>query len=326
MRVFVAGATGAVGRRLVPLLLEDGHDVVAMTRSRLKALSLADLGAETVIADGLDRSAVMDAVTSSRPDVVIHEMTHLTGVKSLRNFDREFAATNRLRVEGTDNLLAAASIAGARRFVAQSFGNWYERAGSAVKSEGDPLDSTPPRRQRESFAAVRQLEHSVLNAADLEGVVLRYASFYGPGTAFDSDGEIAPLLRKRRFPIVGNGAGVWSFVHIDDVARATALAVDQGHPGIYNIADDEPAPVAAWLPAFASAVWAPPPRRIPVWLGRIAGGEVGVSMMTSLRGASNAKARRELGWTPRFRTWRDGFRFGLSNVPLDPETAGEVAR
>jgi nucleoside-diphosphate-sugar epimerase len=308
MKVFVAGATGAIGRRLVALLVADGHEVFAMTRSRLKTLGLTDLGAEPIVADGLDRSAVMRAVTTTRPEVVVHEMTGLSGVTSLRNFDRAFSATNRLRIEGTDHLLAAAEIAGARRFVAQSYAGWnYERAGSAVKREAAPFDRDPPRRQRVSLAAFRHLERAVLGAMDLEGIVLRYGSFYGPGTAFGVDGEVAELLRHRRFPIIGDGAGVWSFLHVDDAARATALAVTDAAPGVYNIADDEPAPVAAWLPVLADALGAPAPRRIPAWLGRLAGGEVGLSMMTRARGASNAKAKQELGWTLRFPTWREGF-------------------
>jgi nucleoside-diphosphate-sugar epimerase len=293
------------------MLLEDGHEVIGMSRSRLKAAALADLGAEPVLADALDRSAVMRAVTTTRPEVVIHELTALSGLKSLRNFDRAFTATNRLRIEGTDHLLAAAQIAGTHRFIAQSYAGWnYERTGSAVKREDAPFDPHPPRKQRKSMAAFRHLERAVLYAPYIEGIVLRYGGFYGPGTAVDGDSDITQLLRKRRFPIIGNGAGVWSFVHVDDAARATALAVTDGAPGVYNIADDEPAPAAAWLPALASALGAPPPRRIPAWLGRLAGGEVGLSMMTRIRGASNAKAKEELGWTLRFPTWREGFYAG----------------
>jgi nucleoside-diphosphate-sugar epimerase len=322
MRVFVAGGTGAVGRRLIPMLVADGHEVIAMTRSRIKMLALADLGAEPVLADGLDRSAVMRAVTGSRPEVVIHEMTALSRVRSMRNFDREFTPTNRLRVEGTDHLLAAADIAGVRRFIAQSYAGWpYERSGPAVKREAAPFDAHPPRKQRVSLAAFRHLERAVLGNVDLEGIVLRYGSFYGPGTAFDDEGEVAELLHRRRFPIVGDGAGVWSFVHVDDAARATALAMTDAAPGVYNIVDDEPAPVAAWLPALASALGAPAPRHVPAWLGRLAGGDVGLSMMTRVRGASNVKARQELGWTPRYSTWREGF-----HARAATETAGYARR
>jgi nucleoside-diphosphate-sugar epimerase len=313
MKVFLAGASGALGRRLIPQLTALGHQVSGTTRSTEKAQLLRDLGAEPVVADGLDREAVFVAVVRSRPEVVVHQMTGLSGMKSMRNFDREFAITNRLRTEGTDHLLEAARAAGARRFIAQSFGNWdYERAGSGVKSEDDPFDPDPPAHQRLTLAAIRHLEEAVLGAGGLEGLVLRYGNFYGPGTGFADDGEIVPLLRKRRFPIIGDGAGVWSFVHIDDAAHATTVAVEQGAPGVYNIADDEPAPVAEWLPELARAVGADPPRHVPTWLGRLGGGDVGVSLMTRIRGASNAKAKRELGWMPLYPSWRDGFQHGLA--------------
>jgi nucleoside-diphosphate-sugar epimerase len=318
MKVFVAGASGALGRRLVPLLVECGFEVVAMTRSPDKQGSLRALGAEPVVAEGLDRGAVMTAVMRSEPEVVIHEMTGLTGVSSYRNFDREFALTNRLRTEGTDHLLAAARAAGARRFIAQSYGNWnYERTGAAAKTEDDPFDPDPPAHQRRSLAAIVALERAVLGAEAIEGIALRYASLYGPGTGIAHDGEIAALVRRRRLPIVGDGAGVWSFVHVDDAATATIAAIDRGAPGAYNVADDEPAAVADWLPELARALGAKPPRRVPVWLGRLASGEVGVSMMTRIRAASNAKARRELGWRPRYATYRQGFREGLGSPAPD---------
>lgn len=318
MKIFVAGATGAIGKRLIPLLTWNGHEVVAMTRSPDKAGHLRALGAEPVVADGLHRNAVIKAVMRSEPEVVVHEMTSLIGVTSLRSFDHEFALTNRLRTEGTDNLLEGARRAGARRFVAQSYGNWYEPTGSPAGSESDPFNPHPPRAQRQSFAAIRHLERAVLEAEDLEGVVLRYAGLYGPGTGLSADGPFARMVRKRAFPIIGNGAGVWSFVHIDDAAQATVHAIERGAPGAYNVADDEPAPVSEWLPELARALEAKPPRHLPVWLGRLAGGEVGVSMMTRARGASNAKAKRELGWRLLFPTWREGFRHGLSDLPLEP--------
>jgi len=309
MRVFVAGATGAVGKRLVPLLVAQGHDVVGMTRSSERAESLRGLGAEPAIADGLDAAAVRQAVEKAKPEVVIHQMTALTGVKSFRKFDDEFALANLLRTEGTDHLLAAARSAGARRFVAQSYGNWnYERSSTEPKTEEDPLDSNPPANQRRSLDAIRYLEEAVVGADYLEGLALRYGTFYGPGTGFAVDGYLAELVRRRRLPIVGDGAGVWSFIHVDDVATATLAAAERGAPGVYNVADDEPAPVAVWLPEYALALGAKPPRHVPVWLGRLATGEVGVSMMTQIRGASNAKAKRELGWEPRYRSWREGFR------------------
>ncbi|HEX8065648.1 MAG TPA: NAD(P)-dependent oxidoreductase [Thermoleophilaceae bacterium] len=312
MRVFVAGATGAVGKRLVPLLVAEGHAVVGMTRSPEKAESLRATGAEPVVADALDRSAVMDGVARTRPEVVVHQLTALTGMKSFRRFDRDFAASNRLRTEGTDHLLEAALAVGARRFVAQSYGNWnYEPVGDGLKTEEDPLDPSPPPNQAESLEAIRHLEQAVTGARGIDGLALRYGNFYGPGTGFASDGDLVAMVRKRRLPIIGDGGGVWSFVHVDDVAKATLAAVERGAPGVYNVVDDEPAPVAEWLPGLARALGAKPPRRVPVWLGRLAAGEVGVSMMTRIRGTSNAKAKRELAWQPRYSSWREGFRAGL---------------
>jgi 2-alkyl-3-oxoalkanoate reductase len=324
-KLFVAGATGALGRRLVPLLVAHGHDVTGMTRSSSKARQLRDLGAEPVVADGLDEAAVREAVTRAAPEVVVHQMTALAGATSFRKFDREFALSNRLRTEGTDYLLAASRSVGVRRFVAQSFGNWnYERAGQGPKSEGDALDPNPPKNQRRTLEAIRYLEETLVAASDLDGIALRYGNFYGPGTGFAVDGDLAELVRRRRLPIVGDGAGVWSFIHLDDAATATLAAIERGESGIYNVADDDPAPVSDWLPEYARALGAGPPRHVPEWLGRLAAGEVGVSMMTRIRGASNAKARRELGWTPRFASWRDGFRLGLTEAPADPMAAREV--
>jgi nucleoside-diphosphate-sugar epimerase len=315
MKVFVAGATGAVGKRLVPALVANGHTVAAMTRSPAKADALRALGAEPVIADGLDRGAVMQAVTRAEPEVVVHQMTALGGSASLKQFDKVFALTNRLRTEGLDHLIAAAQAAGARRLIAQSYGNWnYERTGAAAKSEDDPLDPDPPPNQRRSLEAIRYLERAVREADGLEGLAFRFGNFYGPGTSIALDGDIVELVRKRRLPIVGDGAGIWSFIHVDDIATATIAGLDRGAPGIYNIADDEPARVSEWLPALAEAVGAKPPRHVPVWIGRLATGDVGVSMMTRIRGASNAKARRELGWQPSYGSWRKGFRTGLGDA------------
>jgi nucleoside-diphosphate-sugar epimerase len=303
--------------RLVPQLMAGGHNVVAMTRSEGKAARLRALGAEAVVADALDRGSVLQAVMLAEPEAVMHQLTALTGAKSFKQFDREFALSNRLRTAGTDYLLEGARAVGARRFIAQSYGNWnYERTGTGLKTEEDPLDPNPPKNQRESLAAMRYLERVVCGADDLEGIALRYGNFYGPGTGIDTNGDIVKQVRKRQFPIVGEGIGVWSFVHMDDAAAAAVAALDHGRPGIYNIVDDEPAPLSAWLPALAEAVGAQPPRRVPVWLGKLAAGEVGVSMMTQIRGTSNAKAKRELGWRPRYRTYRDGFRNGLGDVPV----------
>jgi nucleoside-diphosphate-sugar epimerase len=317
MDVLVAGGSGAMGRRLVPRLLTAGHHVVATTRSSSNAEWLRRVGAEPAIVDALDRDAVMDAVKRAAPEVLIHQLTGLKGVHSYRNFDREFALTNRLRTEGTDHLLAAAQAVGVRRFVAQSYGNWnYARTGSGLKTELDPLDPDPPANQVRTLEAIRYLEHAVLNADGIEGVALRYANFYGPGTGIALDGDIVAQVRKRRMPIVGDGAGVWSFIHMDDAAAAAVAAMERGAPGVYNVVDDQPAPVRKWLPALAEAVGAKPPRHVPVWLGRLAAGEVGVSMMTRIRGTSNAKAKRELGWSPRYPSYREGFSLGLKDVQV----------
>ena len=313
MKIFVAGATGNVGSRLIPLLVDRGHQVVGTTRTAAKADRLTRVGAEPMIVDGLDRDGLTAAVAKAEPDVVVHQMTALSGSFDMRRIDQFFAMTNRLRTEGTDILLAAARSAGVRKFVAQSFAGWpYARVGGPVKTEEDPLDPSPPKRLRDTLDAIRHLESAVLSAGDIDGVVLRYGGFYGPQSSISPDGEIVAMVRKRRFPIVGDGAGVWSFVHLDDVATATAAAIERGAPGIYNIVDDEPARVADWLPVLAAAAGAKPPRHVPVWLGRLAVGPQGVAMMTEIRGASNAKAKRELGWQLIHPSWREGFRSVLS--------------
>ncbi|HEX7288253.1 MAG TPA: NAD(P)-dependent oxidoreductase [Candidatus Angelobacter sp.] len=306
MRVFVAGASGVVGRSLLPVLVKAGHHVIGMTRSPQKRELVQSLGAEHVAADALDQQAVARLVQSARPDVVIHESTAIPRDLNLRRFERDFALTNRLRSEGTDNLLAAALNAGVRRFIAQSYTGWpYARTGGPVKTEEDTLDPNPPAAFRTTLAAIRHLETRVTKTQGIEGIVLRYGAFYGPGTS----GEfILEQVRKRALPIVGNGGAVWSFIHLDDVATATLAAVTGGEPGIYNIVDDEPAAVSVWLPELARIVGAPPPKRVPAWLARFAIGQAGVIMMTQARGASNRKAKSRLGWSPRWKTWRDGFR------------------
>ena len=312
MRIFLAGATGALGSRLVPRLLEAGHEVTGTTRSPAKADMLRAAGAEPVIADGLDRDAIVAAIAAARPDAIVHQLTALGGLSSLRDFDGAFALTNRLRTEGTDNLLAGAREAGTRRFVAQSFAGWpYARTGGPVKTEDDPVDPDPPApSMRESLAAIRRLEQTVTEAG---GIALRYGGFYGPGTGLTKGGDQVDLVRKRRFPLVGDGGGVWSFVHIDDAAAATLAALERGTPGaIYNVVDDDPAPVREWLPALADAAGAKPPRRVPRWLGRIAAGDAVTAMMTEIRGASNANAKRELGWEPAYPSWRQGFKAALA--------------
>lgn len=309
MKVFVAGANGAIGKQLLPQLVAAGYQVTAMSRSQRHAELLRSLGAEPVIADALDPAAVMRAAQSAQPEVIIHELTALTGMKDFKHFDREFALTNRLRTEGTDHLLAAARAVGVRRFIAQSYGNWnYARTGGMVKAEDDALDPTPPANQRESLAAIRHLEDAVVGAQGMEGITLRYGMLYGPSTSYAPDGDVAAMVRKRLFPVIGDGAGVWSFIHVADAAAATIAAIGQGGPGVYNIADDEPAPVYEWLPVYAQALGARPPMHVPVWVGRLMVGDVGVSLMTQIRGASNAKARRELAWTPTYTSWRQGFK------------------
>jgi nucleoside-diphosphate-sugar epimerase len=278
-----------------------------MTRTESKRATLWDLGAEPVVADALDPDQVAEAVARTEPDVIVHQLTAIASF-DMRHFDRAFALTNRLRTEGTDHLLSAGRAVGVRRFVAQSYGAWpYARTGGPVKSEDDPLDPTPPREMRESMAAIRHLEAAVLGADWTDGIVLRYGGFYGPGTSMSPGAEHFEMVRKRKFPVVGDGGGIWSFVHIEDAAEATVRAIERGEPGIYNVVDDEPAAVAEWLPALAQAIGAPAPRHVPRWVGRLFAGEAGIVMMTESRGASNAKAKRELGWQPRYASWRDGF-------------------
>jgi nucleoside-diphosphate-sugar epimerase len=317
MKVFVAGATGVLGRELLPQLVARGHEVVGMTRSASKQDLVRSLGARPVVADALDPDAVAQAVASAEPDVIVHQLTALSGKMSMRDArrpDRSSAVTmtNRLRTEATDHLLAAGRAVGARRFVAQSIAT-FRFAGGPVQGEADPLDPNPPAALRTGLAAILHLERAVTTIEWGEGLALRYGSFYGPGTGFSlaPDAVMAAPIRKRRFPLVGGGSGVWSFVHIEDAAAATVAAVEHGQPGIYNVVDDEPAPVREWLPVLASALDAKPPRRVPRWLVRLAAGEAAAVMMTDVRGASNEKAKRELGWKPRYASWRQGFAQGL---------------
>jgi nucleoside-diphosphate-sugar epimerase len=319
MKVFVAGATGVLGRVLVPQLVARGHAVVGMTRSASKQDLVRSLGARPVVADALDPDAVAQAVASAEPEVIVHELTALSGpmsVRDARHPERFSGAimTNRLRMEGTDHLLAAGRAVGARRFVAQSFGAFrWARTGRPVLTEADPLDPNPPASLRTVVDGLLYLERAVTSIEWGEGLVLRYGAFYGPGTSISlaADAVMAAPIRKRRLPIVGDGGGVFSQIHIDDAAAATAIAVEHGQPGIYNIVDDEPAPVREWLPVLASALDAKPPRRIPRWLGRLAAGEAATLTMTEVKGASNAKAKREFGWQPRYPSWRQGFAQGL---------------
>jgi nucleoside-diphosphate-sugar epimerase len=318
MRVFVAGGTGALGRRLVPQLVARGHEVTATTRRADKAGELQALGARAAIVDGLDGAAVGQAVAEAQPDAIVHQMTALAAAADLRHFDRWFATTNELRTAGTRHLLAAAQASGVEKVIAQSYIGWNNaRSGGPVKTEDDPLDPEPAKEQRESMAAIRFLERAVTEAP-LTGIVLRYGNFYGPGASE----SMVELIRARRMPIVGKGTGVWSFIHLDDAAAATVAAVERGEAGVYNIVDDEPAPVAEWLPHLAEAVGAKPPMRLPVWLARPAAGEVVVRWMTEGRGASNEKAKRELDWRPAWTSWRDGFRHGLADAVSAPGARG----
>jgi len=319
MNVFVAGATGALGRQLVPQLVARGHEVVGMTSSAAKQDLVRGLGARPVVADALDPDAVAQAVASAAPEVIVHQLTALSGEMSARDMrhpERSYAVTmtNRLRTEATDHLLAAGRAVGARRFVAQSFAAFrFARAGGPVQTEAEPLDPDPPPSMRAAQAGIVYLERAVTTIEWGEGVVLSYGGFYGPGTAISlaPDAPFAAPIRKRRFPIVGDGGGIWSHIHIADAAAATVAAVEHGHTGIYNVVDDEPAPVREWLPVLADALHAKPPRRVPRWLGRLAAGEMATVMMTEVRGASNEKAKRELGWRPRYASWRLGFTQGL---------------
>ena len=308
MRVFVAGATGAIGRQLVPRLAAAGHEVHGMTRSESKQVMLREMGAVPVVADALDPDQVAEAVGRAMPEVVVHQLTAI-GSLDMRHFDRDFALTNRLRTEGTDHLLSAGQAVGARRFVAQGVAGYaaYVRTGGPVKSEDDPLDPTPAREMRETQAAIRHLEQAVLGAEWTDGIVLRYGAFYGPGTSMAPGEDQFELVRKHKLPLVGNGAGVWSFVHVADAADATVAAIEHGKRGVYNVVDDEPAPVAEWLPALAQELGARKPMRVPRFVGRMFAGEAGTVMMTDVRGASNAKAKRELAWRPAHPSWRQGF-------------------
>ena len=300
MKVLVVGASGAIGSRLVPRLIDRGHKVIGTCRSPEKTEQLRKQGAEPVVLDAVDARAVREAVGRVEPEAIIHQATALADIRFGRNFDRTFAQTNRLRTEGTDSLLVAAREAGVRRFVAQSFASMRNaREGSMVKTEDDPLDPDPPAKMREAHAAMRHLEQAVTGA---DGIALRYGGFYGAA----NDAMVGPV-RKRQFPIVGDGGGYFSWIHLDDAAAATVLAIEHEGPAIYNITDDEPAPLREWLPVLADALGAKPPRHVPVWLARLIAGEVAVTMGTDARGASNAKAKRELGWTLRYPSWRQGF-------------------
>jgi nucleoside-diphosphate-sugar epimerase len=313
MRVFLAGATGAIGRALVPQLRDAGHEVVGMTRSEERGEELRRQGAEPVVCDAFDADGVMRAVEAARPDAVVNQLTDIPKALNPRKSSEQFEMNDRLRTEGSRNLMRAADAAGVRRAVAQSIAFAYA-PGQTLRTEDDDLFDGGPDHWGRTIAALRTLEQATLGSESIEGIegiVLRYGYFYGPGTSYASDGSTAEMVRKRGFPVVGGGAGVYSFIHVDDAAAATVAALDRGAPGIYNVVDDDPAPVSEWLPEYAAALGAPTPRRVPRLAARIAAGKLAVYMMTGLQGATNAKAKRELGWQPRWPTWRQGFREAL---------------
>ena len=314
MKVFVAGASGAIGRPLVRQLVAAGHEVTGMTRKEERAAQIRAAGAAAVVCDVFDAPALERAVDNAAPEVVVHLLTALPPRLDYRAKDDPLAPTNRVRSEGTRNLLAAAKAAGARRLIAESVAFFYAPAGDWVKDEEAPLFPSAPPPFGDAVVALEELERQVLEAEGLEGIVLRYGWLYGPGTYYAADGSLTVDAHKRRLPVVGKGKGVFSFVHVEDAAAATLAALEHGGPGAYNVVDDEPAPGHEWTPAFAAAVGAKKPLRVPVWLARLVAGRGAVTMATQLRGAANAKAKRELGWQPRYPSWRQGF--------ADPEARG----
>jgi nucleoside-diphosphate-sugar epimerase len=307
MRVFLAGGTGVIGRSLVPALRVAGHEVVGMTRSAERAEALRAQGVEPVVCDAFDANAVERAVVEARPDVVVNQLTDIPKAIDPRKFEKQFETNDRLRIEGTRNLVRGAAAAGARRVVSQSIAFAYA-PGDGLRTEDDPLYDDAPAAWTRTVAAVRALEEQTLAA---RGVVLRYGYFYGAGTSYAADGSTAAMVRKRAFPLVGGGSAVYSFIHVDDAAQATVAALDRGSPGVYNVVDDDPAPMRDWLPEYAAAVGARPPRKVPRLLARVAAGRLGVYMTTGLQGATNEKIKRELGWSPRWASWREGFREAL---------------
>ena len=322
MRVFVAGGTGAIGAPLVRQLIEHGHEVTATSRHPERAEHLRRLGAAVVQMDGLDAASVGEAVARAEPEAIIHQMTSLAGKLDMRHFDRSFRTTNTLRTTGTRHLLAAADAAGVKRFLAQSYTGWPStRDGEGPSTESEPFDAHPARAQRETLAAIRTLETSVLGAP-LDGIVLRYGSFYGAGVWE----PLVEMVRKRMLPIIGDGAGVWSWIHVEDAASATVAALERGEPGVYNVVDDEPARASEWIPGLAKLIGAKRPLHVPVWLGRLLAGDVVVRMMTEARGASNEKAKWVLDWRPRFPSWREGFPHALGATPTVAAPRGGTRR
>ena len=314
MKVFLAGATGVIGRPLVSQLVENGHEVTAMTRSEERATQLRALGVSPVVCDVFDRDTLFSVVAAATPDAIVHQLTSIPEHIDPRNAAKDLAATNRLRTEGTRNLMNAAKAAGVRRFVAQSFAPYYTPGPSTPANEGESLYENPPQVMAETVQALQTTEDIVLNTEGVDGIALRYGHFYGPGTIYALDGSVTETVLKRRFPILGKGSGTFSFIHVADAASATFLALNNGKPGIYNVVDDDPAPVADWLPIYAELLNAPPPMRLPKFVGHLAAGRFAIFLMAEQRGVSNQKAKQELGWRPRYASWRDGFRVELSTI------------
>ena len=313
MKIFLAGATGAIGKRLLPMLVNAGHTVTATTQHEGKMMSIHSAGAIPMLVNALNKEDVLAAVEKARPEIITHQLTAIPANLNLRHFDEGFALTNRLRIEGTDYLLAAARAVGARRFIAQSYAGWYARTGDWIKTEDDPLITSGISDGRKTLDATIYVEKEVIKEKAIEGFVLRYGSFYGPGTSLAPGDWFFEGVRQHRVPITGGGSAYWSFIHIDDAAGATLAAVNASTPGIYNITDDEPAPVSAWLPYLAEVLGAKPPRRVPKWLARLAVGEYGVAAMTELRGSSNRKAKALFPWKLKWSTWREGFKGGFED-------------
>ena len=312
MRILLAGASGAIGRTLTPMLVAAGHEVFGAFRNPANAEKVQALGATPVVLDALDADAVQRTVAEIRPDTVIHQLTAIPADLDLKHIDRDFQQTNLLRTEGTRNLASAAVKAGVQRFIAQSYAGWpYARTGIRLKTEEDLLDSNPPPRLKAMLDAIETLEHTVTREQGFTGIVLRYGPFYGPGSNLASDGAMVEQVRAHKVPIVGQGTGVWSFLHLDDAASATVAALTHAQRGIYNIVDDDPAPVVDWLPYLAECVGAKPPAHVPAFVASMMIGEHAVAMMNDMRGVSNEKARRELQWTPKWSSWRQGFREAL---------------
>jgi nucleoside-diphosphate-sugar epimerase len=308
MKIFIAGATGVIGRQLLPRLTRAGHEVTAITRSQNRVAQIRADGARPVVVDVFDRDQLTQAVVAAGPEIMIHQLTNLPRHIDPRHINQALAPTNKLRTEGTQILMEAAQAAGVRRFIAQSIASYYTPGDSAPATEAEPLYKDAPAAFAEVVQAIDSLEHTVLNTPGVEGIVLRYGYFYGPGTAFAADGAFAEDVRRRRIPIMGDGGGVFSLIHLEDAAAATVLALDHGRPGLYNIVDDEPSPLREWLPVYAELLHAPRPMRVPKFVGRLAAGRFGVYYMTEQRGASNLKAKQQLGWQPVYASWRDGWR------------------